>query len=110
MEHTGNQRQGSVSVTNATVSDHGIQFIGNTTIGSLHYGAANNEKPQRQYQTILQWLSPSMKAMKLQQIIHEESRTNHKIENTGQWFVRSDQFQNWLKGSTQLAWAHGPSK
>ncbi|KAI8631317.1 heterokaryon incompatibility protein-domain-containing protein [Xylariaceae sp. FL1651] len=102
------RKREAISVANATVSDHGVQFIGNTTIGSFHYSAVNDDRDQRQWQSILQWLSPPVEAIQLQNIIDEEARTNHKIEHTGQWFVCGDQFQDWLQGSSRLAWVNGP--
>ncbi len=100
--------RGEVKVNNATNSDHGFQFIGQTTIGTINYGVVEDERAQRQH-AVLRWLSPSDEAIKLQQIIHEESRTNHKLEATGLWFIQSSSFKRWLEGDSMLTWVSGGS-
>lgn len=102
--------KGDVTVNHATASDHAFQLIGNNTIGTINYGFTTDEKAQRQFQAVLQWLSPSDEAIKLQNFIHDESRSNHKLEETGLWFVQSKQFNNWLEGTSRLTWINGGSE
>ena len=102
--------RGNVTVTNASSSDHAFQFIGYTTIGTLNTGPTEDEKAQREFHTILRWLSPSDEAIKLQSFIHGESRSNHKLEDAGLWFLHSGSFTRWLGGSSRLIWVNGGSK
>jgi hypothetical protein len=102
--------RGDVTVNTATNSDHAFQFIGNTTIGTLIYGATEDEKAQRQVHAILRWLSPSDEAIKLQSFIHGESRSNHKLEDAGLWFIHNKSFKSWLEGNSRLTWVNGGSR
>jgi hypothetical protein len=101
------QGKGNVTVNNANSS---LQFIGYTKIDNLNYGATGEEKAHRQFNAILRWLSPTKEALKLQSFIDEESRSNHKLENTGLWFLHSESFKGWLEGSSRLMWVNGGSK
>ena len=78
-------------MNSAINSDQGIQIIGNAAIGTINVGAAKDERPRRRH-AILHWLSPFDEAIKLQQIIHEESRISHKLEEMGHWFLQSGSF------------------
>jgi hypothetical protein len=104
------QGQGNVTVNNANSSNGALQFIGYTKIDNLNYGATEEDKAYRQFNAILRWLSPSKEALKLQSFIDEESRANHKLENTGLWFLHSESFKSWLEGSSRLTWVNGGSK
>ncbi len=105
------QGQGNVTVNNANSTNGALQFIGYTKIDNLNnYGATGEEKARRQFNPILRWLSPSNEALKLQSFIDEESRANHKLENTGLWFLHSESFKGWLEGSSRLTWVNGHSK
>jgi hypothetical protein len=104
------QGEGNVTVHNANSSNGALQFIGYTKIDTLNYGATGEEKAHRQFNAILRWLSPSTEALKLQSFIDEESRANHKLENTGLWFLRSELFKGCLEGSSRLTWVNGGSK
>jgi hypothetical protein len=102
------RERGAVTVNNATNSDHGIQIIGRATIGTINVGATEDERARRRH-AVLRWLSPSDEAIRLQQIIHEESRTNHKLEATGRWLIHSSSFTRWLEGGSRLTWLSGGS-
>ena len=93
--------RGAVTVNSATNSDHGIQIIGHSTVGTINIGAIE-DKTARGLHAVLQWLSPSDEALKLQRIIHEESKTNHKLEDTGSWFIHNSSFTRWLESSSSL--------
>ena len=97
-------------MTNANNSGRALQFIGYTTIGTLNYGATDDETAQRRFHAVLRWLSPSDEAIKLQSFIHGESRSNHKLEDAGLWFIHSKSFESWLEGSSRLIWVNGGSK
>jgi hypothetical protein len=102
--------KGDVKVNHSTVSDNATSLIANQiTIQTLHTGLTKEDRAERHWRAILQWLSPSEEARKLQEIIHEESRTNHKLESTGLWFIQNDAFQDWLTGGTRRIWVNGPS-
>ncbi|KAI1178554.1 hypothetical protein F4777DRAFT_76186 [Nemania sp. FL0916] len=96
------KHQGNVSAMNVTASGNSIQMIGN-----FHYERAENSKA-KQWRDVSQWLSLSDEAEKLQAMIHQQSRENHKIKSTGSWFIDSDKFQNWLRGNSRFMWVHGP--
>jgi hypothetical protein len=100
-----------VTVSHLTHDGPGVSIAGKTTIENFNYGvkATEEEKAQRQLDTVLHWLSPSEEAIKLQEFIDNESRKNHKQEQTGLWFLRSAQFRSWLEGRSRLTWVNGRS-
>jgi hypothetical protein len=100
----------NVDVGEASVRDHGIQFIGNTTIGAFHQGAVEDEKAQRRWEDVISWLSPSDEARKLQILIENESRSNRKLEEAGSWFIENECFKNWIEGRSKRIWVNGESK
>jgi hypothetical protein len=104
------QGRGEVTVNHATATDYAFQLIGNNTIGTINYGGSADDKAQRQFQAVLRWLSPSDEAIKLQHSIHDESRSNHKLEDTGLWFLDDGKFSGWLEGTSRLTWVNGGSE
>lgn len=91
----------NVDVGEASVRDHGIQFVGNTTIGTFHQGAREDDKAQRRWKDVISWLSPSKEALKLQNCIENESRSNRKLDEAGSWFIENESFQDWIEGRSK---------